>query len=130
MDNGDVLAMGSWSLVNVSLNSTYKKMLMYLGGIELILDAIDKHPVHTEVVYRCLFALINIVIPPSANDEGVDPASVAQVQELLGGTGQSQSEIQVRSGEKRKARGEATSSGARTTPSLRRDSLRSSLSRR
>jgi len=94
MGNGDVLAMGSWSLVNISLNSTYKKMLMHLGGIELILAAIDAHPLHTEVVYRCLFALINIVIPPSPNDPVVDPASAATVQELLGGSSLSQSEMQ------------------------------------
>ena len=81
------------SFARRSLNSTYKKILMHMGGIELILDAIEAHPSNTEVVYRCLFALINIVIPPSTGDEVGDPASEIAVQQLLG-VGQSSREAQ------------------------------------
>jgi hypothetical protein len=68
-DNPDLLAMASWSLVNITLNITQKKCLVHLGGIECLLDTVDAHIDNSEVAYRGLFAMINIVIPPPRTEE-------------------------------------------------------------
>jgi hypothetical protein len=60
----DILqAMSSWSLVNIALAPSQKSMLVKLGGIAAIANAMVQHPYNAEVQFRALFALINLVIP-------------------------------------------------------------------
>ncbi|GMH64876.1 hypothetical protein TrLO_g12665, partial [Triparma laevis f. longispina] len=80
--NEDLLAMACWSLVNITLNITQKKCLVHLGGVECLLDIINRHIDNPEVAYRGLFALINIVIPPPRTEETNVERKV--LEELLG----------------------------------------------
>jgi hypothetical protein len=56
-------SMGCWSLVNVALAPSQKMVLVALGGIEVITQAMTDHPYDAELQFRALFALINLVIP-------------------------------------------------------------------
>lgn len=58
-------AMGCWSLVNLALAPDQKALLIRLGGVSEILNAMTAHPLATEVQFRALFSLINLVIPTS-----------------------------------------------------------------
>jgi hypothetical protein len=82
-------SMGCWSLVNVALAPTQKMILVALGGIEVIIQAMTHHPYDAELQFRALFALINLVIPsvPSASDsmdlENRDVIDVQSGSEIL-----------------------------------------------
>ena len=66
-----LLAMSCWALVNIALNPRQKRLLVKLGGIQAVADAMRHHPFDAEVQFRALFALINLVIPsPSRNPVG------------------------------------------------------------
>jgi hypothetical protein len=56
-------AMSCWSLVNIALAPSQKAVLVKLGGISVVANAMMQHPFNTEVQFRALFALINLVIP-------------------------------------------------------------------
>jgi hypothetical protein len=56
-------AMSCWSLVNIALAPSQKAVLVKLGGIEVIANAMIQHTYNAEVQFRALFALINLVIP-------------------------------------------------------------------
>ncbi|GMI26829.1 hypothetical protein TeGR_g7904, partial [Tetraparma gracilis] len=58
-----LITMSCWSLVNVSLVQGNKRVLLRLGGVDCLLAALADHPGDTDVVFRALFCLINIVIP-------------------------------------------------------------------
>jgi hypothetical protein len=56
-------AMACWSMVNIALIPSQKSMLVRLGGIGVLSQAMMMHPMSAEVQFRALFALINLVIP-------------------------------------------------------------------
>lgn len=56
-------AMSCWSLVNIALAPSQKAVLVKLGGISVVANAMLQHPFNAEVQFRALFALINLVIP-------------------------------------------------------------------
>lgn len=62
-DNSTLLAMSCWALVNIALVSDQKAVLVKLGGIQAITNAMYRHPLSAELQFRALFALINLVIP-------------------------------------------------------------------
>jgi hypothetical protein len=62
-DNDTLLAMSCWALVNIALVSDQKAVLVKLGGIQAITNAMYRHPFSAELQFRALFALINLVIP-------------------------------------------------------------------
>jgi len=62
-DNAPLLAMSCWALVNIALVSDQKAVLVKLGGIQAITNAMYRHPFSAELQFRALFALINLVIP-------------------------------------------------------------------
>ena len=62
-DNATLLAMSCWALVNIALVSDQKAVLVKLGGIQAITNAMYRHPFSAELQFRALFALINLVIP-------------------------------------------------------------------
>jgi hypothetical protein len=62
-NNEALQAMSCWSLVNIALAPAQKDVLVKLGGIEVITNAMVAHPHSAEVQFRALFALINLVIP-------------------------------------------------------------------
>jgi hypothetical protein len=64
-DHEALQAMGCWSLVNLALAPDRKALLIRLGGVSEILNAMTAHPLATEVQFRALFSLINLVIPTS-----------------------------------------------------------------
>jgi len=74
-------AMSCWSMVNIALIPKQKTMLVKLGGISVVANAMMQHPFNAEVQFRALFALINLVIP-SENLAEEDPADVAAQREL------------------------------------------------
>jgi len=61
-------SMGCWSLVNIALAPAQKEVLVKLGGIEVTAEAMTEHPFDAEVQFRALFALINLVIPCTTNN--------------------------------------------------------------
>ena len=66
-DNDGLQAMSCWSLVNVALAPAQKTVLVKLGGIQVIANAMLLHQHSAEVQFRALFALINLVIPCKCN---------------------------------------------------------------
>eukprot|EP00536_Pseudo-nitzschia_multiseries_P005279 jgi/Psemu1/238385/estExt_Genewise1.C_970035 len=62
-DNSTLSAMSCWALVNIALVSDQKTVLVKLGGIQAITNAMYRHPFSAELQFRALFALINLVIP-------------------------------------------------------------------
>merc|ERR1711935_989779 len=62
-NNDALLAMSCWALVNIALVSDQKTVLVKLGGIQAITNAMSRHPFSAELQFRALFALINLVIP-------------------------------------------------------------------
>lgn len=66
-DNATLLAMSCWALVNIALVSDQKAVLVKLGGIQAITNAMYRHPFSAELQFRALFALINLVIPSVQN---------------------------------------------------------------
>jgi hypothetical protein len=71
-----LLAMSCWALVNIALNPTQKKLLVKLGGIQAVANAMRRHPFDAEVQFRALFALINLVIPSPRSPRNRDAAPV------------------------------------------------------
>jgi len=67
-DNATLLAMSCWALVNIALVSDQKAVLVKLGGIQAITNAMYRHPFSAELQFRALFALINLVIPSVQNN--------------------------------------------------------------
>eukprot|EP00980_Cylindrotheca_fusiformis_P015040 scaffold4150_cov117-Cylindrotheca_fusiformis.AAC.6 len=56
-------AMACWAFVNLALVPAQKSILLKLGGIGAILNALRQHPRSLSVQFRGLFALINFSIP-------------------------------------------------------------------
>lgn len=73
-------AMSCWSMVNIALIPKQKTMLVKLGGVSVVANAMMQHPFNAEVQFRALFALINLVIPSENLAE--DPADLAAEQAL------------------------------------------------
>lgn len=69
-ENATLLAMSCWALVNIALVSDQKAVLVKLGGIQAITNAMYRHPFSAELQFRALFALINLVIPSVQNNGG------------------------------------------------------------
>jgi len=61
-------SMACWALVNVALVPLQKNMLMKLGSMEAILNAMEKHSASFDVQFRALFAFINLVVPCRLSD--------------------------------------------------------------
>jgi len=74
-DNSALLAMSCWALVNIALVSDQKAVLVKLGGIQAITNAMSRHPFSAELQFRALFALINLVIPSVEKTENTDNAN-------------------------------------------------------
>jgi len=80
--NQEVLqAMSCWSMVNIALIPKQKTMLVKIGGISVVANAMMQHPFNAEVQFRALFALINLVIP-SENLADEDAVNAAAEEEL------------------------------------------------
>ncbi|VEU36230.1 unnamed protein product [Pseudo-nitzschia multistriata] len=75
-DNATLSAMSCWALVNIALVSDQKAVLVKLGGIQAITNAMYRHPYSAELQFRALFALINLVIPSVQNVENNDNGNV------------------------------------------------------
>jgi hypothetical protein len=56
-------AMACWAMVNIALAPAQKRMLICMGGIQAATNAMSRHPHNSDVQFRALFALINLVIP-------------------------------------------------------------------
>jgi len=65
-------AMSCWSLVNIALAPSQKAVLVKLGGISVVANAMMQHQFNAEVQFRALFALINLVIPSVNTQEEND----------------------------------------------------------
>ena len=65
-------SMACWSLVNIALAPAQKEVLVKLGGIEVIAQAMIEHQYSAEVQFRALFALINLVIPSVPSNASTD----------------------------------------------------------
>jgi hypothetical protein len=79
-------SMACWSLVNIALAPVQKEVLVKLGGIEVILNAMMEHQYCAEVQFRALFALINLVIPsaqPSSDAAAVLADCDSSEREML-----------------------------------------------
>lgn len=100
-DNTAHSAMSCWALVNIALVSDQKAVLVKLGGVQAITNAMYRHPYSAELQFRALFALINLVIPSvdkvendgnenfddgnanaDSNDDGNERSTVRQESEL------------------------------------------------
>ena len=91
--NEALQSMACWSLVNIALAPAQKEVLVKLGGIEAIAQAMLEHQYSAEVQFRALFALINLVIPSvSSNnsddvnhlDVGIDSTEREMLDEKIG----------------------------------------------
>jgi len=81
--NERLQAMSCWSIVNVALIAPQKTMLVKLDGISVVTNAMTHHPRSVEVQYRALFALINLSIPCS-NQNQEEPTSLeSNLEEIL-----------------------------------------------
>jgi len=79
-------AMSCWSLVNIALAPSQKAVLVRLGGISVVANAMMQHEFNAEVQFRALFALINLVIP-SVNTNGADNEAANANGSLQSGLG-------------------------------------------
>jgi hypothetical protein len=79
--NEALQSMACWSLVNIALAPSQKEVLVKLGGIEVIAQAMVEHQYSADVQFRALFALINLVIPSVASETGANPDEI-QDQDL------------------------------------------------
>merc|ERR1711933_628022 len=68
-------AMSCWSLVNIALAPSQKAVLVKLGGISVVANAMMQHQFNAEVQFRALFALINLVIPSVNTNDSEDTAA-------------------------------------------------------
>lgn len=62
-DSPVLSAKSCWAMVNIALAPEQKAALVKLGGIQATINAMSRHPFCAEVIFRALFALINLVIP-------------------------------------------------------------------
>lgn len=82
-------SMACWSLVNIALAPAQKEVLVKLGGIEVIAQAMVEHQFSAEVQFRALFALINLVIPSVSStdiitqDLGIDVTEREMLDEMV-----------------------------------------------
>lgn len=58
-----IQAMACWSMVNLALIADQKRLLISQGGLLAIVRAMAHHPEDSEVHFRAMFALINLVTP-------------------------------------------------------------------
>ncbi|CAM9274545.1 unnamed protein product [Discosporangium mesarthrocarpum] len=63
LQHGPTQAMACWSMVNMALLPVQKENLIRLGGIKAVTSAMVAHPKDPEVLFRGMFALINLVTP-------------------------------------------------------------------
>lgn len=68
--------MGCWSLVNISLIPKQKRLLIKLGGIQSVLNAMRHHPKNSDIQFRGLFALVNL----SGANEGTSTTTEVENQ--------------------------------------------------
>jgi len=80
-------AMSCWSLVNIALAPSQKAVLVKLGGISVVANAMMQHQFNAEVQFRALFALINLVIP-SVNTNDADDATAKENKPLQSDIGE------------------------------------------
>eukprot|EP00814_Leptocylindrus_danicus_P018861 CAMPEP_0116017012 /NCGR_PEP_ID=MMETSP0321-20121206/7806_1 /TAXON_ID=163516 /ORGANISM="Leptocylindrus danicus var. danicus, Strain B650" /LENGTH=1145 /DNA_ID=CAMNT_0003487147 /DNA_START=20 /DNA_END=3457 /DNA_ORIENTATION=- len=76
-DSNELLqAMGCWAIVNIALVSDQRTMLLRLGGLSVVTNAMRRHPYDIEVQLRAVSALVNLVKPfdskRSANGENLE----------------------------------------------------------
>ena len=59
------------------IRDDFEMMVVKLGGIPVVANAMMQHPFNTEVQFRALFAVINLVIPSEnlANEDAVNAAA-------------------------------------------------------
>lgn len=71
--NAAVQAMACWSMVNLALISDQKKSIICNGGIPAIVRAMVFHARDSEVHFRAMFALINLVTPDMTEQKIIQP---------------------------------------------------------
>lgn len=71
--NATVQAMACWSMVNLALIVNHKRSLVRQGGILAILRAMALNPQDSEVHFRAMFALINLVTPDVTAEKRIQP---------------------------------------------------------
>jgi hypothetical protein len=84
--NEALQSMACWSLVNIALAPAQKEVLVNLGGIDVIAQAMVNHQLSAEVQFRALFALINLVIPSVANNNDNSTVDLVNQDLCIDGT--------------------------------------------
>lgn len=74
--NATIQAMACWSMVNLALIANQKRSLVRKGGIPAIVKAMARHPADSEVHFRAMFALINLVTPDVTAENTVPPETM------------------------------------------------------
>lgn len=73
LSNAAVQAMACWSMVNLALIANQKKALVSQGGVLAIVRAMARHPQDSDVHFRAMFALINLVTPDVTVEKTIQP---------------------------------------------------------
>lgn len=71
-----VQAMACWSMVNLALIAEQKTSVVRQGGILAIVRAMDLHSEDSEVQFRAMFALINLVTPDVTAGKYIQPETM------------------------------------------------------
>lgn len=80
--NATVQAVACWSLVNLALIPQQKRALCRQGGVLAVVQAMACHPEDSEVHFRAMFALINLVTPDVTAEKIIHPDTM-KVRDLL-----------------------------------------------
>lgn len=73
LSNASVQATACWSMVNLALIAKQKKALVQKGGVLAIVRAMARHPQDSDVHFRAMFALINLVTPDVTVEKTIQP---------------------------------------------------------
>ncbi len=81
--NATVQAVACWSLVNLALIPQQKRALCRQGGVLAVVQAMACHPEDSEVHFRAMFALINLVTPDVTAEKIIHPDTMKVTREGL-----------------------------------------------
>lgn len=77
-----IQAMACWSMVNLALIPDQRRLLVHQGGIQAIIKAMADHPGDSEVHFRAIFALVNLVTPDVTSESSI-PTDTMKVRNCL-----------------------------------------------
>ncbi|CAM9592714.1 unnamed protein product [Scytosiphon promiscuus] len=81
--NATVQAVACWSLVNLALIRQQKRFLCSQGGVLAIVRAMAHHPGDSEVHFRAMFALINLVTPDVTSEKIIQSDTMKAVVDAV-----------------------------------------------